>query len=124
MPFCPQKYYTTRNSYFDLNRNLGNQLGDSVDDVIDKMASYGKKDILAPFEENEEPDSEEEDEPVDDDEEEEGAEVVVSRDTCGDDLALEIKGFGLSPDSKQLKDDALIAVCLRRYIYCLFIFNL
>ena len=79
-----------------------NQLGESVDDIIEKMDSYGKKDILTPFDENEEPDSEDEDGEEDDEEEDEAAERSI--DAGADDLALEIQGIGLSPDSKQLKD--------------------
>ena len=89
------------------NNNLtvcvsANQLGESVDDIIEKMDSYGKKDILTPFDENEEPDSEDEDGEEDDEEEDEAAERSI--DAGADDLALEIQGIGLSPDSKQLKD--------------------
>ncbi len=80
---------------------LGNQLGESVEDIIEKMESYGKKDVLGPFDENEEPDSEDEEE-EDEDEEEDEEEQQNGADAT-DDLALEIKGIGLSPDSKQLK---------------------
>ena len=66
------------------------------------MDSYGKKDILTPFDENEEPDSEDEEEGEDDEEEDEEAERSI--DAGADNLALEIQGIGLSPDSKQLKD--------------------
>lgn len=64
------------------------------------MTSFGKIDALAPFDENEEPDSE----PDDDDEEED--EEREEKDDGGetDDLSLQIKGMGLSKDSPLLKD--------------------
>ena len=80
-----------------------------MDDVIEKMDSYGKKDKLASFEDNEEPDSEEEDEDgeeEEDDEEEEEEEERKENDKSADELALEIKGIGLSPNSKHLTDDS------------------
>ena len=80
----------------------GNQFGEGLEDVIEKMESYGKKDILGPFDENEEPDSDEEEEEEAEEEEEK------SDDEGADELVLEIKGIGLSPDSKQLKQDQQI----------------
>ena len=88
---------------------LGNQLGDAVDDVIEKMEFYGKKDKLASFDDNEEPDSGDEDE-GDEEEEEEDEEEKEDDDEGADNLALEIKGIGLSPTSKQLRDDSKVMV--------------
>ena len=82
----------------------GNQLGEGADEIKEEMDSLGKGDVLAPFEENEEPDSDDQDgDDEDEDEEEEEGEHDASKGT-GDDLALEIKGLGFSPDSKQLQD--------------------
>ena len=94
---------------------LGNQLGDAVDELIEKMDSFGKKDRLASFDDNEEPDSEEEDEGEDDEEEEEEeGEGDREEDESADNLALEIKGIGLSPNSRQLRDDSELTVSLRK----------
>ena len=86
---------------------LGNQLGEAVDEVIEKMDSYGKKDILASFEDNEEPESGSEDE---DDSEESAAEEEdgedEKKDEGADELALELKGIGLSANSQQGKGDS------------------
>eukprot|EP00794_Sanderia_malayensis_P007169 gene7169-7975_t len=81
----------------------GNQLGDGIEDIIEKMDAYGKRDVLGPFDENEEPDSEDDEEEEDDEGEEEGEEDEETADAT-ERLALEIKGIGLSPDSKQLKE--------------------
>lgn len=77
----------------------GNQLGDSIDEVQDVMTSFGRIDALAPFDENEEPDSEDENE--DDDETSE-----KKTDSQTDDLSLCIEGMGLSKDSPLLKDNS------------------
>jgi len=97
-----------RNNLKSLNLD-GNQLGDAVDDVIEKMEFYGKKDKLASFDDNEEPDSGDEDEGDEDEEEDEEEEEEKEEDDEGaDSLALEIKGIGLSPTSKQLRDDSKV----------------
>lgn len=80
----------------------GNQLGENIEDVIEKMESYGKKDVLGPFDENEEPDSEDEEDEEDEESGDEESERSGVDETV--DLALEIKGIGLSPRSKQLSE--------------------
>ncbi len=72
------------------------------------MESYGKKDVLGPFDENEEPDSEDEaDEEDEESGDEEGERSGVDETV---DLALEIKGIGLSPRSKQLSEKDKVSV--------------
>ena len=86
------------------------------------MDSYGKKDRLSSFDDNEEPDSDEEDEGEDeeeedeDEDEDEGDEEEEEErqadkqknedDESANNLALEIKGIGLSPNTRQLRDDS------------------
>jgi len=75
----------------------GNQLGDSVDEVQDLMSSFDRLDALAPFDDNEEPDS--------DDEDEDEGDTSVSKETeQADDLTLCIEGLGLSKESPLLND--------------------
>lgn len=79
----------------------GNQLGDQTEDVEELMSSLGRIDALAPFDDNEDPDSDEEGE--DDDEEDESINNEKS-DGEADDISLAIKGMGLAHDSPLLKD--------------------
>ena len=78
----------------------GNQLGDSTEEVEEVMTSIGRINTLAPFDDNEEPDSDDEEEGVESDNDE-GEE---QEDTS--DLALQIKGMGLSKESPLLKDSS------------------
>lgn len=67
-----------------------------MDEIQDLMTSFGRIDALAPFDENEEPDSEEEDEG--------GEEIEGGDDQETNDLSLCIEGMGLSKDSPLLND--------------------
>jgi Ran GTPase-activating protein 1 len=87
-----------KNSLSVLNLD-GNQLGDQTEDIQELMSSFGRIDALAPFDDNEDPDSEEED---DDDEEDDS--TNNNHDNSADDISLHIKGMGLTTDSPLLKD--------------------
>jgi len=76
----------------------GNQLGDQTEDIEELMSNFGRIDALAPFDDNEEPDSDEEE----DDEEEgevEEAEANNNHDTSTDEISSHIKGMGLNGHS-------------------------
>merc|ERR1712002_298938 len=79
----------------------GNQLGDQTEVVEELMSSLGRIDTLAPFDDNEDPDSDEDGE--DDDAEDKSINNEKS-DGEADDISLQIKGMGLANDSPLLKD--------------------
>jgi len=89
----------------------GNEL-ESVDEIQEKMTEYGKIDVLASLDDNEDPDSEDESEGDDsenstsekEDEEESESEEKKATENL-DDLSLKIMGMGLSNDSPLLKED-------------------
>jgi len=79
----------------------GNQLGEQTDDIEELMSSFGRIDALAPFDDNEDPDSEDEDE---EDEENGDESINNNHDDSADDISLHIKGMGIANNSPLLKD--------------------
>lgn len=84
----------------------GNQLGEQTEDIEELMSSFGRIDTLAPFDDNEDPDS---DEGEDDDDEDGDTSINKSTndddESSANDIALQIKGMGLANDSPLLKED-------------------
>lgn len=80
----------------------GNQLGDQTEDIEELMSNFGRIDALAPFDDNEDPDSDEEE---DDEEDGEADEAEADRslnnnhDTSTDEISSHIKGMGLNGHS-------------------------
>lgn len=85
---------------------VGNQLGEQTEDIEELMSSFGRIDTLAPFDDNEDPDS---DEGEDDDDEDGDTSINKSTndddESSANDIALQIKGMGLANDSPLLKED-------------------
>ena len=85
---------------------IGNHLGELTDDVEELMIDIGRIAALAPFDENEEPESEDEDTDDNDDGDDENTSLNNNQDDNDtDDVALQIKGIGLTNDSPLLKDN-------------------